>query len=325
MSPIALFAYNRPAHLRAALDAIERAQARLKERLPLYIFCDAPKQKNDDRVAATRSIARQHPRAIVIERESNLGFENLTSGISQMCQEWGEVIIIEDDVIIAPDFLEYMVAALRRYAQEPQVFSISGFMYFDAQPVHPSFFFLPHPFIWGWATWKRAWDHYEYRPIAWETTLQDRAFRDLFDCYGSIKFSKMMEKTMRGQWNTWDIQWMFCQIRAGGLTLYPYQSLVWNCGSGGGTHGDPAKDHSITLGEREEYIHGNLNLSDFQQPRCPDLGGFPHCISYDKKALRYLARTFLHEWQRREPRGKWKGKLLWNWLCTQVTHRPRPR
>jgi hypothetical protein len=300
MSPIGVFCYNRPRHLKLVLEALEASMKHLGQRLPLYIFCDGAKIEGDIKVQKTRDVAKAHPHAQVILREKNYGFDNITDGISTLCQEYGKAIIIEDDVIVSPDFLPFMLAALERYEKDPKVFVISGFMYFQAQPQHPELFFLPQQFIWGWATWERAWKYYEKEPKGWQQTLANKKFKYLFDCLGSLKFSKMLEKTLTGQWNTWDIQWGFCQARAGGLTLFPSRSLVWNCGSGGGTHGNSSLDADPDLCLREGYIHGNLTREDFKKPRLSVPYKWPDNVKADKKAMRTLALCFLKERLKKE-------------------------
>lgn len=312
MPPIAIFAYNRPNHLKLALEAVERSEKHMGSTFPIYIFCDAPKkQEHAEAVERTREVAAAFTGAKVICRPHNYGFRNITEGISELTDTFGEVIVVEDDVVVAPDFLRFMVEGLRRYASNPQVFMVSGFMYFGSQPQKPETFFLPSSFIWGWATWKRAWEHFTYEPKGVEAFLQNREERYRFDYFGALPFSKMLEKTIKGQWVTWDTQWMFTLFQQKGLALYPHRSLVWNSGVGGGTHGHAGSiDQDPLLGEREYYIHGNLSIRDFQHPRLKWPLQFPDRVQADEKAMRLLACTFLQE----RLRKKWRLKLAWRWL-----------
>lgn len=300
--PIALFAYNRPAHLKLCLEFLENSQQKLEKRLPLYIFCDAAASKEQQvMVDETRKVAHawvaQYGGA-VIERTKNRRFENITSGITALIEKYGKAIIVEDDVVVAPDFLSYMVEALYKYQDDPQVFMISGFMYFNSQKPRtsrPSTFFLNTAFIWGWATWGRAWKHYTWEPTGIPEFLADKKQKYLFDIYGSFPFSKILEKQWKKECNTWDIQWMYILFQQGALSLYPHQSLVWNSGVGGGTHGAAKElDKDPLQCKKEEYIHGNMALDDFRKPRLKNLQ-FPQETKVDKKALQRLAKVFLKQ------------------------------
>lgn len=315
LPPIAVFGHKRSAHLKAALEAIDASQRLLQEELPVYIFCDgAAKSAHEEGVEATREVARAYGKGRVIERERNYGFRNITEGISQLCDSYGTAIIIEDDVLISPDFLPFMCRALKTYADDKRVFMASGFMYFGAQPKEPQTFFLSSPFIWGWATWKRAWDHFEWECSGWEAFMQDKKQRYTYDCLGSIPFSKGLYKTLTGKWKAWGPRWMYANHKAGALTLYPYRSLAWNCGCGGGTHGDAARDSSPDLSEREYYIHGTMQRSDFYAPRLPVDVPFPKRVEENAKGMRSLAITFLKERLRKEKKKRWRlyAKLLYH-------------
>lgn len=306
MYPIGVFAYNRPHHLKLCLEAIERSEKLLGRHLPTYIFCDYPKSEEQRlKVEETRKVAQDWGKANVVLREKNFGFRNITEGISFLCASYGQAIIIEDDIIIAPDFLPFMCTSLEKYADDPEVFMISGFIYFG-MPKNPRCFFLPEALIWGWATWQRAWKHYSWIPLGWESFIKDKKRKYLFDYFGSMKYSKMLELTMKGKLKTWDIQWSFIQFQHQGLCLCPSQSLIWNCGNGGGTHGSKELDNDPKKCLKEQYIHGDLSLEDFTEPRMfkgdIDETVFPKRRAVDKRAMRFLALIFLRERIKKEGR-----------------------
>lgn len=308
--PIALFAYKRPNHLKLCLEAIGRAEEFCNRKFPLTIYCDAPcKEEDRKEVEATIAVAKSSGR-VVICREKNLGFRNITEGIQELCDKHSNVIVIEDDVIIAPDFLAFMLASMEAYENDERVFMISGFMYHGMENYEKESFFLRSPFIWGWATWKRAWRHFTWEPEGWQTFLKNKKEKSEFDFYGSHPFSKGLEKTMTGRWNTWDAQWMFSHFSQGGLALYPSKSLVWNCGVGGGFHGSSKLDADPLSSKREFYLHGNYSIEDFQKPRVSKhllLGkSFPISVECDKKAMHHLALIFLKERLQTGERKKWR-------------------
>ncbi|MFZ0565920.1 MAG: hypothetical protein WAM28_07030 [Chlamydiales bacterium] len=327
LPPIGVFAHKRPAHLKRCLEAIVRSEGFLGKKLSITIFCDAAQEKRQqDAVEQTVEIARKFGRAELVVREKNYGFRNITEGISQLCDRSGRAIIIEDDCHIAPDFLPFMCNALERYQDDPRVFMISGFMYFGVQSNAQPTFFLNTPFIWGWGTWKRAWDKLDWDCTGWESFIQEKKNRYYLDCLGSYPFSKMLGKTLTGICNTWDARWMYTVAKEKGLTLYPHKSLVWNCGCGGGTHGKQELDMNPSLGERETYIHGDMARSEFDYPRLAPsvyLGkAFPRKVALDKRSLRYLAIVFLKQRLRRGERKRLWLKFLWQKMALFFTKRP---
>lgn len=310
--PIAVFGHKRPAHLKACLEAVQRSQELLEVEQPLYIFCDAPRNEEEAKdVEATVAAAKEFGKGTVIARSENYGFRNITDGISSLCDQYGSAIIIEDDVLVSPDFLPFMVSSLEKYKDNPQVFMVSGFMYFGKRFTAPETYFLNLGFIWGWATWKRAWQHYDYTPTGWEPFVKDKKARYLYDCLGSMPFSASLRKTLTGQWKAWSPQWGYAMHRARGVALYPNRSLVWNCGCGGGTHGDAKLDANPLSGKREYYIHGNMEYRDFTKPRLSEAiyrgKSFPEEVKINKKVLRQLAIIFLKErLEAQETRKRWR-------------------
>lgn len=262
-TPIAVFAYNRPTHLRLALEALARCD-RFAE-CDLFIFCDAGKGVADTRSVAHRFVEQYGGR--VIERPKSMGYHNIVEGITQMCDRYGRVIVVEDDVIAAPDFLSYMLAGLDRYEHEDRAFMISGFMYAFELADEPPAFFLPLAIIWGWATWARAWRHYEWFPKDWRRVLGDPGRRYRFDFEGTRSSARNIELIMSGKLNTWDVQWAFAMFQQEGLCLYPRRSLTWNCGMGGGVHAFGGLLKQGVIDHRIDYIHGHESREDYRKPR----------------------------------------------------------
>lgn len=327
LPPIGVFGHKRAAHLKSCLQAIERSESLLGQQLPIYIFCDGARGPNEEQaVAETVVVAKECKRAHVIVRERNFGFRNITDGITELCNQHERAIVIEDDVLIAPDFLPYMCAALKKYQADPRVFMATGFMFYGAHPQAPSTFFLRIPFVWGWATWKRAWDHFDWECVGWQDLIKDKRQCYLTDFFGAMPFSKGLRKTMEGQWNAWGPRWFYAMHKAGGVSLAPYRSMVWNSGCGGGTHGDVAFDANPELNQREVYIHGDMEEKDFHKARLPSdcIDRFPDQIQLDDRAHRHLALIFLQERLRKETRKRWqlRLKLLLQKILLPFTKRP---
>ena len=131
-APIALFCYNRPNHLARCLHALTHNT--LAQQSELFIFCDGAKSDIDaGTVAQTREVARSaigFSRIHIREGSVNRGLaSSLSNGISEVCERYGRVIVVEDDTVVSSSFLEYMNEALRRYEREEKVMQISGYMF----------------------------------------------------------------------------------------------------------------------------------------------------------------------------------------------------
>ncbi len=240
MTPIAVFTYNRPEHTQRALRAL--AACRRLSECRVHVYCDGAKTPPQAAaVDASRRVVRdwaaQHA-ALVVERPQNLGLaRSIAGGVSELCAQYGRVIVVEDDLVVSPDFIDYMVQALDRYAEAEQVYQISGYMFPVEHPLVPDAFFLPLTTTWGWATWQRAWQHFDWNAPGARQQLADREFRRRFDLDDSYPYAAMLEQRLAGQTDSWGILWWYTVFTTGALVLHPRQSLVWNGGfDGSGTH-----------------------------------------------------------------------------------------
>jgi hypothetical protein len=239
-APIALFAYRRPRHLRATLDALLRnPEAASSE---LWIFCDAPRDAGAAAdVAQVRALAYEvqgFGQKRVIERPRNLGLaQSIESGVAELCGQHGRAIVIEDDLLVSPGFLAFMNRALVRYEHDGAVMQISGYQFpgrFEPQRA----VFLPLISCWGWATWQRAWQQYDASAAGAAQVLSDPARRRRFDVDGAYDYSGMLESQLAGRLDSWGVRWLLSVFLRDGLVLYPPATLVENIGAdGSGTHG----------------------------------------------------------------------------------------
>ncbi len=169
-APIVLFTFNRPEHLKLALNAL--SQNAEFHSSPFFIFCDGPRSAVDRLgIDKTRMIANQwpHPNKKVIESDVNLGLAtSVISGLNQILETYDVVIVLEDDLVVDETFLNYLNRALKKYKNNRQVMQISAYMF----PI-PEFLersealFLPNISSWGWATWRRAWSFFDKNAVKW--------------------------------------------------------------------------------------------------------------------------------------------------------------
>lgn len=239
-TPLAVFIHRRPAHTRAMLASLAACD-RLRE-CDVHLFCDGARNPGDaEAVAEARAVANawalQHS-ATVIARDENLGLaRSIVSAVSTLVERHGRVIAVEDDLILNPNFLRFMLAGLDRFEHEERVLQISGFAFATDIEPRTDAIFLPLSSTWGWATWSRAWSRFRAQPDDL-AALGDADTRNRFDLGGVYPYSALLESRMAGQNQSWGVLWYWAVFRANGLVLYPRESLVQVGGNDGtGTHG----------------------------------------------------------------------------------------
>lgn len=236
LAPVALFVYNRPDHTKQTVEALEANT--LAGETPLHVFSDAPRNE-----AARRSVGevRSYIRAItgfksvtIIERATNFGLaRSIIDGVTNLCDAFGRVIVLEDDLVISPHFLSYMNDALTRYEHKDQVMQIAGYMFSAEVDIHEDALLLPFITSWGWATWSRAWRNFDAEATGYERLVDDRLLRDRFNLGGRYDYFKMLRAYREGTVDSWAIRWYLSVFMHGGLALFPKKTLVSNLGFDG--------------------------------------------------------------------------------------------
>lgn len=278
LAPIVAFAYKRPEHLQRMFDSLRRCPLASQSRV--IVFCDGPRKPEDrDAVEATRAVARAQTWAAeleVIERTENLGLSrSIGSGVASVCDKYGKVIVLEDDLRVAPSFLEYMNEGLTRYADDERVMSVSGYMYPLATHGPHDAFFMVHASCWGWATWKRSWQHFGFDDAEYERLRTNRARRHRFNLDGAYPYFQMLERQKQGGGDSWGVLWYLTLFKRDGLLLMPRHTLVANAGQdGSGTHGE---SESLFRDELSDF-----EVKDFP-PVVPDEDAFRAFLTFIKK------------------------------------------
>lgn len=234
-APIVLFVFARPDHTRATLEAL--AANRLADQSDLVIYADAARSENDlEHVKAVRNLARSAKgfRSLtVIERETNYGLaRNIIEGVTEVCNRYGRVIVLEDDIVTSPYFLTFMNAALDRYEKTPKVWHISGWNYpIDAHGLDDAFFWRAMN-CWGWGTWSDRWSHYRKNPERLVSVWSREKIRR-FNLEGAHNFWEQVTSNHSGRLDTWAIFWYATIFEHDGLCLNPSIPLTVNIGNDG--------------------------------------------------------------------------------------------
>jgi hypothetical protein len=242
-APIALFAYKRLDHLRATVESLLRNPE--AARSGLYVFSDGARSDDDAaKVKAVRDYIASLTGFSAIEMfasSRNKGLAaSITEGVAAVLQQSDRVIVVEDDLVVSGHFLAYMNAGLACYARDDKVASIHGYLYPLDRPM-PETFFLRGGDCWGWATWRRAWAHFNPDGEALLAQMKARRLTHAFDHEGTASYTRMLTDQIQGRNDSWAVRWHASCFLADMYTLYPGRSLVQNIGNdGSGTHGASA-------------------------------------------------------------------------------------
>ncbi|GAA7257806.1 glycosyltransferase [Helicobacter pylori] len=238
LAPIILFVYNRPNHTYQVINSL--LDNPLAQESDLYIYSDGAKD-----ISAKESVAqvRAYIHSItgfksvtIIEREKNFGLaQNIIHGVTEMINQYEKVIVLEDDLLLSPHFLEYMNTALTLYENDIQVACITAFNFPLHYPLEfkESTFFIKGAECWTWATWKRAWQKFEKDGNKLLNMIKEKKLQKEFDIDGSYPYTKMLKNQIKGKNDSWAIRWYASAFLHNMLCLYPRDSLVENIGYDG--------------------------------------------------------------------------------------------
>lgn len=238
-APILLFVYNRPEHLKQLIASLQ-ANAEAAQSM-LFIYTDAARNKADEeQVNKVREVIRHidgFASIEVVERATNWGLaRNIIGGVTEQIRRYGRVIVLEDDLVVAPYFLRFMNDALEAYKDEPQVGHIQA-CDFTQDASLPDTFLIKFTGSWGWATWERAWKHFNPDGQALLNELESRRLTRRFDFNGNYRFTRMLRRQVEGKNNSWAIRWNASLFLKDIFSLNVGRSLVQNNGfDGSGTH-----------------------------------------------------------------------------------------
>ncbi len=261
LGPIILFTYKRiPDQL---IDSLLKNN--LSSKSDLIIYSDGAKSSFDE---DDISEARKYLKCIVgfksikiIEAPKNKGLANsIIDGVSEVLDEYGKIIVLEDDLIVSKDFLEYMNDALNFYDADKKIWSIAG--YGPKLPCLDNYeddlYLSTRGSSWGWATWKDRWDTIDWEVKDFDNLKQDKDLQNKFNLGGNDMY-KMLELQMLGKIDSWAIRWCYSQFKLNAYTVYPKRSKVINNGfsDNKGTHNSGYND-KLTV----ELDDININFKD---------------------------------------------------------------
>lgn len=236
LAPVALFVYNRADNTRRTLEAL--AANTLAGETEVFVFSDGGRDEASwALVREVRQVVSEFAGAFgrfeLVARPENFYLErNITEGIAQVFETHDRIIVLEDDIVTSPYYLQYMNQAFELYKDVSRVMHVAGFT--NLSLADTPFYFTPHMSGWGWGTWKDRWNGHFLHYTTREEALRGLTAEDLdriqyggvFRCLSSLDRRPI----------PWDICWELAIYRAGGLCLTPGRTMVRNIGLSGGTH-----------------------------------------------------------------------------------------
>jgi hypothetical protein len=230
-----MFAYSRPAHTQKTLDALKRNL--LAPETNLIVYLDAPKsldlKAKSDLVKNIIRSAHGFKSIKLIERPENFGLaKNIIEGVTEVCNQYGRAIVLEDDIETSEYFLTFMNDGLNFYRDDKRVYSISGCTYpADLADMKSDTFFLRIPLCWGWATWQDRWQDFEKNLD--DINAVSNSLIKFINFNGTNNFFQQAKLNLTGKANTWFIFWYLTLAKKNAVTLFPKKSLANNIGLDG--------------------------------------------------------------------------------------------
>jgi hypothetical protein len=234
-TPIAFCIFNRPELTSRVFAAIARQKPKR-----LLVVADGPRESHPSdvqRVQKARAVLDRIDWPCELQTnfsDVNLGCrQRMATGISWAFEQADELVILEDDCLPDESFFAYCEQLLDRYRHEPQVMMISG-NNFQPQPrTSNSYYFSRYTHIWGWASWRRAWNTFDLDMNTWPSVRATRSLASAFEDPCEYEFWKnIFDQQHASQIDTWDFSWMYACLKNGGLTILPELNLVSNLGFG---------------------------------------------------------------------------------------------
>lgn len=236
LAPIALFTYNRINHLKLTINNLKKNY--LAKSSHLYIFSDGFKTSGEiEKINKIRFYLKKvkgFKKINIIERKKNFGLsKNIIKGVNYVLRKHKKIIVVEDDILVNKNFLNYMNTGLAVYEKNKNVASIHGYIYPIQNlknKIKKNTFFLKGSDCWGWATWSRAWLTFEKNGSKLSKNIKKQNKVKEFNFNNYYNYYQMLINQVKGKNDSWAVRWYASCFLKGMYTLYPCKTLVKNIG-----------------------------------------------------------------------------------------------
>ena len=267
LAPICLFTYNRLEETRKTIEALQKNY--LARESELFVFSDGWKSETSkEKIESVRAFLKTitgFKKVTIIEKKINNGLANsIINGVTQIINEYGNVIVLEDDLVTSPNFLNFMNQSLGFYENNNKIFSISGYTLNlkSLKTLREDVYLGYRASSWGWATWKRSWididweikDYLEFK----KSIFKKKRFNN-----GGSDMTKMLQNQMMGKIDSWAIRWCYNQYKRNQYTVFPKESKVISIGFGeNATHTKKTQRFDTVLDSEGEVNFLFVNTND---------------------------------------------------------------
>ena len=280
LAPIVLFTYNRLEETKQTVEALQKNF--LASDSVLFIFSDGYKnEESKNKVEAVRNYIHSiggFKKVNVFESKKNKGLANsIIYGVSQVLKDFESVIVLEDDLITSPNFLDFMNQALCFYNNDNSVFSISGYTMNlkSLKNLSKDFYFGHRSSSWGWATWKNEWKSVDWDVINYNDFIKSKKKKKKFNIGGS-DMAGMLKAQMDGSIDSWAIRFCYQQYLNKQACVFPQVSKIQSIGfSKEATHTNGARKFITKI---DESYRRSFNFENF--------------IAYDKILVEEFNKKF---------------------------------
>lgn len=236
-APVVIFAYKREKHLKQCINSLEKCIG--ASETDVIVYSDSNRGESDfDSVEKVRALLRElrlnsmFRTLSVIEQKENKGLaKSIIEGVSSVINQYGKVIVVEDDLVVSEDFLQYMNDGLDYYADDKRYGEIVAYTFGlkGLKRYEKDIYVMKKGDCWGWATWKDRWEDVDWELQDFEDYLHDGLRRRAFSrMERGLEEQLILQK--EGKLDAWAARWIFHLFNKGYLTVYPSECRVINCG-----------------------------------------------------------------------------------------------
>lgn len=237
LAPIVMFVYNRADHFQQTYDALSKCIGAAESEL--YIFSDGARSEkdipkvNEVRTAIGKATNEHKFRQVhIVESEKNRGLAaSIITGVTDILEKYGKVVVIEDDCVTSPYFLKFMNQCLGYYEEQKQVGAIAGYTPVLPFPNHfqEDIFFAYRSCSCGWATWKDRWKDVDWKLEKVCDFYKNPALIRKLNSNGQDRFIRLYRQT-KGNGSSWSVRFGAHLVKNDQLTVYPRYSYIQNIG-----------------------------------------------------------------------------------------------
>ena len=272
LAPVVLFVYNRPWHTQQTVETLLKNE--LASESEFFVFCDGAKDNATFEDKQNIMEVRNYIRSIkeirgcfksvtIYESNNNKGLaDSIISGVTEIINRYGKIIILEDDIVTSSSFLKFMNDSLNYYEEYENVYSVSGYnLPLSLTPISNNYkedvFFLYRSHAWGWGTWKRAWSGIDWTIKDYKLfKIDNKRVKEFYNI--GYDLPNMLKMQMEKKIDSWAVRFAYHHFKNKALCLYPVISFVDNIGlDGTGVHcGSNNSRHNAVLNKKKcvEFI-----------------------------------------------------------------------